>query len=1119
MKKNDVKQRDWHYPGLSKTLLIMKLTGFFLVIGMITVSAKSLSQNATVTLNMQNSPLSEVFDEIEKQTNYVLFYKKDVIDDTKAVTIQANNEKVKDVLTKILNDEDVTIKMVDDNIIISPETATQQGETRLITGQVTAPTGEALPGVSVLIKGTSIGTITDINGNFQLKASSDNILVFSFIGFKNSELLIGDQNSLKITLSEDNVGMQEVVVVGYGTQKKINLTGAVGNVPMDEIEGRPIANSTNALQGKVAGVYSLQSSGKPNGDGAVINIRGVGTLNNSNPLVLIDGFPGEMSDVSASDISSISVLKDAASAAIYGNRAANGVILITTKQGAPGKMKVTYDGYYGVQEATSLPDVLNSVEYTTLYNEAAINTGMQPGYTDEEIAKYASGTDPMYPDINYFDVYYDKASMQNHRINMNGGSENLQYAFMAGYLNQNGILIANKYKKFDFRSNFDAYFLKDKKLRLSAKLSGNRGETNEPTDEWYAKMYATTAPIWPLKNTEDQWVAVIGERNYYGEIKEGSTRKIMRNTLNSQFEGEFKIINGLSVQATYGYNIVESTANAFHANVTLANLDGSTRKLTSDLTVTDNHNTQSLLTTLLKYQKKFNNHDINFLAGYSEEEFIYNWNSGYRSGFINNTQRVLNLGDASTQSNNAGAYDLGLQSVFGRINYIYADKYLFEANIRKDGCSRFDKEYRWGTFPSFSAGWIISDENFMKGINWLNFLKLRASWGQLGNQNINSYYASSDVLTSGQNYSLGGTLNSGVATTSMANKETTWETTEQTNIGVDISILKDIDITVDYFNKNTSDILMQIPIPLTLGNLSAPYQNVGEVTNKGIEFSARYHHSFTNGMKFSTTLNMAHIVNEVTNLHGRSPIITSPKALVEGYAVNSFYGYKMDGIYQIDDFTWQNNSDPSIPYDQRSYSLKDGVVSVANFTATPGDIKYKDIDGDGTVTMDKDRTVIGKQFPDLTYSLQMNLDWKGFDLGLFLQGVQGIDGYTYYEIATPFSGSANTGAWWKGRWTPENPSNSMPKLTLDGTRNGVHSEFYMEDASYLRVKNIEIGYTLNQNITNTLGIGTLRVYGNIQNALTFTNFKGFDPEQPVGETRAEAYPQVRIYTLGVNVNF
>lgn len=996
-----------------------------------------------------------------------------------------------------------------------------QQQKRQVSGTVSDINGEPIIGVNIVEKGTTNGTVTDADGHFSFTIESDGILQISYIGYLGQEINTAGRTSFNIVLQEDTKALDEVIVVGYGTQKKVNLTGAVGSIQMEDLESRPLTNSSIALQGKVSGVYALQKSGKPSGDDAVINIRGVGTLNNSDPLILVDGFPGNMNDVNPNDLESISVLKDASSAAIYGNRAANGVILVTTKRGAVGKMSVTYNGYMGIQEATSLPDGFNSVEYTTLYNEAAINTGMQPKYTDEEIQKYAARNDPMYPDINYFDVYYGSAKIQNHRVNLSGGSENLQYAFMLGYLDQEGILIGTNYNKIDFRSNFDAYFLKNNKLRLSVNLSGNKGETGQPTDEWYAKWYATNSPIWPLKNGEDQWIAVIGERNYYGEIQEGSTTKINRHAFNAQAEIEYKIAKGLSAQLTYGYNIIDLNTNAFHANVLLANLDGSTRYLTSDLTETDSRDTQTLLTTLLRYETGFGKHGINLLAGYSEEEFKWEWNSGYRSNFINNTQRILNLGDPSTMQNNAGAYELGLRSFFGRVNYNFNGKYLFEANVRRDGSSRFLKDNRWGVFPSFSAGWIISEENsFIQNVNWLDFLKLRASWGQLGNQNINSYYAASDILTTGQNYSLGGSLNSGVAITSLSNKETTWETTEQANIGLDITLLKGLNVTVDYFHKVTRDILMQIPIPITMGNLTAPYQNIGKVKNTGMELTAAYRKTFSNNLKFNTTFSLSHIKNKVTDLGGRSPIITESKALVEGYAINSFYGYIKDGVYQISDFTWQDNNDPNIPHEQRNYVLKDGVVSVENFTASPGDVKYRDINGDGVVTMGEDRTVIGKQYPDLAYSLQINVDWKNFDFGLFFQGVHGIEGYTYYEIGTPFSGTAsNVGSWWKERWTPENPTNELPKLTLDGVRNNIHSELYMEDASYLRLKNIELGYTLNKRVTSSLGINSLRIYGNIQNAFTISNYRGFDPEQTVDETRAQAYPQVRIFTVGLNVNF
>ena len=821
-------------------------------------ATESYSQTMKVTVVADNMSTGKVISEIEKQTDYLFVYNVNEVNLKRNVKVNAQNKSVAEVLNKVFEGTDIYYAMEGKNIMLMSkakdgEVAQQANK---VTGIVKDTNGEPIIGANVTVKGQSIGTITDIDGRFVLDAPKNAVLQITYIGFTSQDVKIGNKKEIVVTLAEDTETLDEVVVVGYGTQKKVNLTGAVGNVSMKDIGDRPITNASNALQGTVSGVYALQKSGQPGADGAVINIRGVGTLNNSDPLVLIDGFPGSMSDVDASDINSISVLKDAASASIYGNRAANGVVLITTKKGALGKVKLSYNGYFGIQEATSLPSVLNSYDYATLYNEACRNSGQQEKYLPEQIQKFRDGTDPMYPSIDYFDVYYDKASMQNHRLNLTGGSDNFQYAIMLGYLDQEGILVGTNYRKTDFRTNIDSYLWK-KRLRVTTRLSGNYGVKKEPRDIWNAKWYATNAPVWPLKNEEGVWMSVNGERNYYGEIMEGSTSRTERYMFNGQLEGELKIWDGLSAQLTYGYNVESSNVNEFHANVTLANTDGSTKSLMSDLNETNHLNYQTLLTTLLKYDKKFGKHSVSAMVGYSEEYFKWKWNSGFRSGFVNNNQPILNLGDASTMSNNADAYDLGLRSYFARINYSFNDRYLFEANIRRDGSSRFAKGNQWGTFPSFSVGWLISEENFMKNLDWLDMFKIRASWGKLGNQNINSYYVGSEILSSGQNYSLGGALQPGVAVNSLINKETTWETTSQIDVGFDLALNNGISLTFDYFDKRTNDILMQTPIPLTMGNLGAPYVNAGKVSNKGIEAMVSYRKRFDNGLQIQTSLNLS----------------------------------------------------------------------------------------------------------------------------------------------------------------------------------------------------------------------------------------------------------------------
>lgn len=987
-----------------------------------------------------------------------------------------------------------------------------------ITGKVTDEKGEPLIGVSVLVKGSTNGVTTDVEGKFKLNVADGNtVLVFKYIGYVTREVTVNSQTVINVSLMPESKNLSEVIVVGYGTQKKANLTGSVGTVNIQDLESRPLTNTSQALEGTVPGVYALQSSGKPGDDNTVIDIRGVGTFGDNSPLVLVDGFPGSINDVNPNDLQSISVLKDAASSAIYGSRAANGVILVTTKRGSAGKTHVNYSVYAGVQSPTRLPDVLNSVQYTTLHNEADVNSGSAPTYSDATIAKYAAHNDPMFPDINYFKVYYNNANIQNHRVSVTGGNENTNYAFMLGHLNQDGVLVGTNYKKTDFRLNLDTYHLKNKRLRVSGSISGNYGLKTEPTDLWSAEWYSTLAPIHPLQDANGNWVSVNGERNFYGEIKEGSTNITKRWNFNGQAEAEYKLTNDLSAQVTYGYGAVYTNGNAFHANVTLQNQNGTATQLSSNLNVTNETDLHSLLTGLLKYNKTIGRHSINLLGGYSEEEFSWDWQSGYRANFVNNTQRILALGDAATQTNNAGSYDLGLRSFFGRFNYSFDGKYLFEANIRRDGSSRFAQGNQWGIFPSFSGGWVISKENFMKDLKWLDFAKLRASWGRLGNQNVNNYYNGSDILSSGQNYSFGGTLNSGVAVTQMTNHNLTWETAQQLDFGLDVSLHNNIEITADYFDKKTKNLLLTQPIPLTIAE-SAPLANAGEVENKGFEIGISYKKTFDNGIKLRTSLNLSHIVNQITAMNVPQQF-NSPKAIVVGSAINSFYGYQMTGIYQISDFTWQNNSDPTIPNATRAYTLKPGVVKATDYNAQPGDIKYADLNGDGVVDMNNDRKIIGKQFPDVTYAFNFNVAWKGFDLGAFLQGVKGIQGYTYYEIATPFSGFANIGSWWLNRWTPTNPSTTMPRLTLDGNRNNIHSSFYVEDASYLRVKNIELGYTLSSALIKKMGLSSLRLYANVQNAFTFTKFKGFDPEQTTDQTRAEAFPQVRVMTAGLNVNF
>lgn len=1075
----------------------------------------SFSQN--ITLSTNNLTLKEAFEEIETQTGMPVGYDGSILNTGRRINVSVSNVPLQQTMEKLLEGTACTFTIRNGYITISEGV---QQQALVISGTVIDETGVPVVGANVMEKGTYNGVITDIDGNYSIKVSPDATLVISYIGYILSEVPVNNRQSMHIQLKEDSRLLNEVVVVGYGTQKKVNLTGAIGTIDMQDIVSRPITNAGNALQGKIPGVYAMQQSGKPGDDGAVINVLGIGTLNNNEPLVLIDGFPGNLNDINPLDIESVSVLKDASSASIYGNRAANGVILITTKRGQNQKIKVNYSGYVGFESPTRLPEVLNSYDYAVLHNEFTRNAGMLPIYTDDILTRIKEGNDPLYPDESGFDRVYQHATMHNHHINLTGGSENLNYAFMLGYLNQDGIMIKTGFKKYTFRSNFDSYFFKDKKLRLSVKLSGNRGIKNSPTPYPDLRMNAAFASLIPMKDGDGNWLSIGGEDNHYAATMEGSVTNNLKTNFNSLFEVSYIFFEGLSAELSYGFDWTQVKEAAFKANVSLLNADGGEKKMASDLNEKNSQMQRDLLNALVRFNRTFNKiHEVSALAGYTEEKLQYNEQNAYRKNFVNNTQPYLNLGDASTMSNNGSAYALGMRSYFGRLGYIFSGKYMVEANIRADGSSRFADGNRWGTFPSFSAGWRISEESFFKNVRRINNLKIRASWGKLGNQNINSYYAASDILTMGSNYALNGSLQSGVSVNALANKNTTWETTTQSNIGLDLSLIHSFNFTLDYFNKVTDDILLRIPIPITMGDMTAPYQNVGKVQNRGFEFSVNWNKQLSGDFHLSATANTSFIRNKILNLHGRSPIIDEMTVLMKGEAIHSFWGYKTDGLYQIEDFVWQNNSDASIPHEQRTYTLKEGVVAVQNYNAQPGDLKFKDLNGDGIVTMADDRTVIGKQFPDMTYSLQTTIQWKSFDLGLFFQGIQGINGYTYQEISTPFSNRSNSGAWWKDRWTYENQNTNLPRLIKDDTRTNLHSDFYVENASYLRLKNIELGYTIPKEITLRAGIEHIRVYSSIQNAFTITNYKGFDPEKSVNETRAWAFPQVRIITVGVNVNF
>ncbi len=1112
MKKTLVKPKadEYFVSFLIKFIRIMKISVLLLFMGFVTVFAsETYSQKTKLTLAMNNATVEHVLNKIETQSEFYFLYSHQLVDVSRKVDVDVKNVRIKDILTRLFTGTDVKYLVLGRQIILTPEhiltdknvinIELQQGI--VVTGKVVENNGNPLPGVNVYEKSSpSRGVVSSVDGTYSITVSNaDAVLVYSFVGFENQEIDVLSRTVIDVTLIESSIILNEVVTVGYGTQRKVNLTGAVENVAIKDLESRPLTTTSAALQGKVAGVYVTQNSGQPGYDNATIKIRGVGTLNNNNPLVLIDGIPGSMNDVNPMDLEDISVLKDAAASAIYGNRAANGVILITTKRGKQGKMQVEYSGYFAVQKATYLPEILNSYEHAMLYNEAATNSGGSPKYTDDEVAKFKAKNDPLYPDTDWQDVMFAPANMQNHHLRTSGSSENLSYAFSAGYLNQDGVLMGSGYKKFTFRSNIDSYYLKNKRLHVGINMAGVRSSRDE-------SPRGTTAVIRAI-NRADPTKVVTYEDGTYGSgareiatIQSGGNNNLLNNSFTGKLFADYEIMKGLKAQLSYGVDWYHGLATRYYPSLSLYNhLNDTHTTYLSELRESNSEAFSTIFNALLNYEVSFvDKHNFKVLAGYSEETWRRDWSNGFRKNLLS-SQPELNIGDVSTQTNAGGADATALRSYFARVNYDLSGKYLLEANIRYDGSSRFAEELRYGTFPSFSAGWRISEEQFMQNATFLDNLKIRASWGQLGNQNINTYYAASDILATGADYTFNGNFVPGVAVTTLTNKSTTWETTTQTNIGLDVNLWRKFSLTANYFQKITEDILMTVPIPITLGALNRPYQNIGTMENTGWELSLGYNNTFGNSFRFNANLNLSHVNNEVTNLNNLGPIYGSKTILTEGEAYWSFYGYEHVGIFQSDQEISTSPTQSENP--------------------VPGDIKFKDQDGDGIISLDKDRVVIGSQVPDLLYSIQLNGDWKGFDLKAFFQGVQGVDAYSSLELVSPFFNGASSGKWLLDRWTPENPSTTNQRVFLDTKRPGIVSTYYLEDASYLRLKNIELGYTIPQSATSKIGLSYLRVFANIQNAFTITNYKGFDPEKPAGNTRSDAHPQVRITSLGLSVRF
>lgn len=1000
-----------------------------------------------------------------------------------------------------------------------------------ITGIVLDESGLPIPGANVIVKGTTIGAQSDFDGKFSITLPSGNkIIKVSYLGYVPQEVNVKGKEQLTITMQQDISELDEVVVIGYGSQKKSEITGAVSTVELKDTEARPLTSSSQILQGKVAGVSVTQSSGSPGDDNATIRIRGISSIDNNNdPLVIIDDIPGQLSDVNPADIESISVLKDAASASIYGSRASAGVIVIKTKRAKIGKLSLDFNTITAVQFATKLPETLDSWVHAELTNEALRNVGQQEQYSREDIELYKFGIDPVRPNTDWYGAFLGDGLTQNSFLNVRQGTDNFSFTGSVGNYNQKGILKGTSSDKVTYRTRFDSYFL-NRKVKFGVALSGYNQVAEEliSSTPSIMKTLAATNPTTFVESLPDAEGVTYysGQGRYLGAKDFGGGIDRTANSLITQYYMQIEPIKDLQAKLTYGNNVNNYEYQRFVPEMFFAgNILGESPSLAdSSLEKRFNRTTNSTLTTTLNYSKRLKKHNFSTLLGYERLERIFK--SDYaKVTDLSYNQPIFNFGDPNSYFLTSSANESSTVSYFGRLNYSFASKYLLELNIRRDGSSRFAPENQWGNFPSLSAGWVISKEKFMESLDYL-YLKFRGSWGKLGNQSIGSYYAASDQMSGSEFYDFGETVVSGRGTTVLANPDTKWETTEQINLGFDLKLYNRFSATFEYFDKKTYDILARVTIPTSLGVSERPYQNIGDMTNKGFELSLGYTSKHNkNGFNYSINTNFTYLKNEVTDLGGLDFVDQSDVLRSQvGKPFASFYGYQVDGIYQVDDFTWQNNSDPAIEHYDRDYQLKAELPNPSGIMPRvwPGDEKFRDIDGNGIIDSD-DKTIIGSSVPKFYYGGTINLSYKNWGLNIIAQGIGGAEAYQNGYLQKFLLNGSNSSIQQfqaDNRWTFDNPSTTNRRLTKSLERNGLESSYYITNASYFRIKNIELSYNLPEEVIEKLNIARLRLFVSAENILTFTNYiKGFDPERPFNVTNQPFHPQIQSLSFGLNLNF
>ncbi|GAB4021207.1 TonB-dependent receptor [Spirosoma migulaei] len=1100
-----------------------------------TVKAQALLEQS-ITLSVENKEIRVVLSTIEKAAKVTFSYIPQQIQADRKVSINISNQRLSTVLDQLFRNLPITYEVVGKKQILLSVRPTGQpsiptllpkntsfepspATDRQLSGTVKSETGEGLPGVSVVVKNTTRGTTTDADGKYRLSVPDEaTTLVFSFVGYLNQEIAIGNRSTIDVKLIPDQKSLNEVVVVGYGTVKKSDLTGSVAKVGEADIKATPIVALDRAMQGRVAGVQVTTNSAQPGGT-TTVRIRGTGSVNAGNePLYVIDGYPtGNLNSINPNDIESIEILKDASATAIYGSRGSNGVVIVTTKRGKEGQSSVNFESYYGVQSVRRKIPLLNAREYAEFINEARTNGGS---------AAYFDGSAPDRPlpsslgeGTNWQNEVLREAPIQNYQLSFTGGETKTRYAISGSYYDQQGIIKNSYFKRFTLRANLDREVKSWLKVGLSMQgaytnANAARTETDGGINSGVTTSAINYAPVFPIYNSAGTYYLDQGSLN--GNLVDnpvGLVNEITNINLNTRILGnvfaDLKLAEGLTFRTSWGADILNSKTNNYATRlIRLGATSNGSASVNSSFSLNWlNENTLSYTRTIAQ------KHSLNALIGYTTQGYH---NEGVGASAVNFTDDFAQFNNlaagATLQTPSSSASDWALISYLARVNYNYDSRFLVTLTARRDGSSRFGTNNKYGFFPSGALAWRIINEKFLKNQKLLTDLKLRTSYGLSGNQSIGDYQYLSGLGVSTS--VLGGAspvLRTGWTPTGISNLDLRWEKSAQFDVGVDVSLLNNrIQFTADYYVKTTSDLLFSVNIPQTTGYSSA-LRNIGKVENRGLELSLSTINVDKKDVRWNTEFSLAVNSNKILTLDGRPEFTTGEGSghlqvsntvlLKVGEALGNFYGRIMDGIFQN-----QGEIDNS-----------------AQKTAKPGDIKYRDLNGDGVIN-DNDRTIIGNGYPKLFGGFNNTVTYKGFELNVFFQGISGnqILNYLRFDLYN-LNGNNNQTKDVVNRWTPTNPSNEIPRATLTGGQR-ILSTFHIEDGAYLRLKNISLGYNLPHGLLNKLAIRNAKVYVAAQNYLTFTAYKGYDPEvSRFGTTSISqgmdygGYPAAKTLLFGLNL--